>query len=75
MASHNTSHATGADHDANELRRRNVPTYGGSNGDIIKDSESPDYEKKAKKVRKFRWSYQGARGRRNSGIVTSYMLT
>lgn len=75
MASQNTSHATGADYDANDLRRRNVPTYSGSNGDIIKDAESPEYEKKVKKVRKLRWSYQGARCMRNSGIVASNMLT
>jgi len=59
MASHNQSYATGADHDANDLRRRNVPTYSGNNGDIIQKPESSDYDKKAKKVRKISWLHQG----------------
>ena len=65
MASHNISYATGADHDANDLRRRNAPTQGAGVGDIKQNSESYDYDKKAKKVSKA--SY----GRTNHGGLLS----
>lgn len=53
MASNKATYVTGADQDGIDMRRRNVPGYSASNGDVTQMPDSYDQDKKAKKVCSF----------------------
>ena len=70
MTESKATYTTGADQDGHDLRRRNVPEFGQSNGDVTHMPESDDNDKKAKKVCRIGRAYK-----RSSIVWLSYLCS